>query len=247
MKKTQDWSNKTVNFATGCENDCRYCYAKGMAVRFKQVEEGQWNQMRIRQHDVEKRHKDYGEIVMFPSSHDITPAVLDEAVTVLGNLLKVGNRVLVVSKPHFDCIERLCGEFSEFKDDILFRFTIGARNNEILSFWEPGAPSFEERKDALRYAYDTGFATSVSMEPILDMDDVIDLFFELEPFVTETIWAGKMNHLKKNISFDGPEVDRIEEGQRQENCDLVHELLKDEPKARFKTGFIKRTGGKKKL
>ncbi len=40
MKKTQDWSNKTVNFATGCENDCKYCYAKGMAIRFRQVEQG---------------------------------------------------------------------------------------------------------------------------------------------------------------------------------------------------------------
>ena len=28
MKKFQDWSKKTVNFATGCENDCLYCYGK---------------------------------------------------------------------------------------------------------------------------------------------------------------------------------------------------------------------------
>ena len=244
MKKFQDWSKKTINFATGCENDCKYCYAKGMATRFKQVKEGEWHNMRVRQHDVEKKHKNYGEVVMFPSSHDITPTVLNEAVIVLGNLLKVGNKVLVVSKPRFDCIERLCNEFSEFKDDILFRFTIGARNNEILSFWEPGAPTFEERMGALRYAYGAGFATSVSMEPILDMNDVIDLFFELEPFVAETIWAGKMNHLRKNINFEGPEVTRIEEGQRQEICDLVYELLRDEPKARFKTGFVKKDNAK---
>jgi DNA repair photolyase len=26
MKQRQDWAEKTVNFVTGCENDCRYCY-----------------------------------------------------------------------------------------------------------------------------------------------------------------------------------------------------------------------------
>ena len=33
---TQEWSVKTVNCCTGCSHDCRYCYAKGMAVRFRQ-------------------------------------------------------------------------------------------------------------------------------------------------------------------------------------------------------------------
>ena len=36
---TQEWSVKTINCCTGCSHDCRYCYAKGMAVRFKQVTE----------------------------------------------------------------------------------------------------------------------------------------------------------------------------------------------------------------
>ena len=245
MLGTKDWSDKTVNFVSGCENDCRYCYAKGMAIRFKQVEEGQWSKMLVRQHDVEKKHKNYGGIVMFPSSHDITPTVLKETIVVLGNLLTAGNRVLVVSKPRLECIEKICSEFIEFKNDILFRFTIGARNNDILSFWEPGAPTFEERRAALRYAHEKGFATSVSMEPILDMDDVLDLFFELEPYVSDTIWLGKMNHIKKNLKFDDQEVKRIEQGQSQENCDLIYELLKDEAKVKFKTGFVKNGGNKK--
>ena len=74
------------------------------------------------------------------------------------------------------------------------------------------------------------------------MDDVLDTFFDLEPLVSETIWLGKMNHLRKNVKFEGPEVTRIEEGQRQENCDMVYELLRDEAKARFKTGFIEKKG-----
>ena len=210
-----------------------------MLTRFGHVKEGEWSNMIIREHDVKKEHRDYGELVMFPSSHDITPKVLNEAVMVLGNLLKVGNDVLVVSKPRLECIERLCNEFSDYKDKILFRFTIGAMDNDILKFFEPGAPSYEERKEALKYAFDSGFSTSVSVEPVLDMNNVIDLFFDLEPFVSETIWIGKINHVKKNIKVESPEVDRVVKEQCQENCDLVFELLNKEPKVRFKTGFVK--------
>jgi DNA repair photolyase len=209
MNKLHDYAKKSVNFVTGCEYDCKYCYAKGRAIRLKQVEEGQWVNMKVRQHDFKKKHKNYGEIVMFPSSHDITLTVLPEVVIVLGKLLKAGNKVLVVSKPRLECIERLCSEFDEFKENILFRFTIGARNSDVIKFWEPDAPSYDERKQALRYAFEKGFATSVSMEPILDMDDVLDVFFELEPFVSDTIWLGKMNHIRKNINFTGPEAGKL--------------------------------------
>ena len=33
------------------------------------------------------------------------------------------------------------------------RFSIGACDDQILSFWEPNAPNFEERKQCLKYAY----------------------------------------------------------------------------------------------
>jgi len=62
MKKTnnfgtQEWAAKTVNCCTGCSHDCLYCYAKSMAIKFKQVTPEQWHLERIRPKDVSKRHK----------------------------------------------------------------------------------------------------------------------------------------------------------------------------------------------
>jgi DNA repair photolyase len=150
---TQEWSVKTVNCCTGCSHDCLYCYAKGMAIRFKQVTAGQWLLEQVRPKDVSKQHKKYDGQVMFPSSHDITPGNIDACIEVLRNLIDVGNQVLVVSKPHLDCIEKICCEFEEYRDQILFRFSIGACDNNVLSYWEPNAPSYEERFAALRFAY----------------------------------------------------------------------------------------------
>ena len=32
---TKEWAPYNFNFMNGCSNDCSYCYAKEMAVRFK--------------------------------------------------------------------------------------------------------------------------------------------------------------------------------------------------------------------
>lgn len=66
--------------------------------------------------------------------------------------------------------------FTEYKEQILFRFTIGSKNSNTLNFWEPNAPDYNERKKALVYAFEVGYQTSISCEPMLDnkIDKVIE-------------------------------------------------------------------------
>ncbi len=221
---THEWAEKTVNCCTGCSNNCRYCYGRQMAVRFRQVKEEEWPLMRIRQHDVDRKHRNYGEVVMFPSSHDITTGNLDACRTVLSNLLAAGNEVLVVSKPELACIIALCETCSDYQNKVLFRFTIGAMDNGLLSFWEPGAPSFEERREALKFAFENGFQTSVSVEPMIDADNVTDLVADLLPFITETIWVGKMNYLGRIKSDSAETADAIEQVKTSQADDRILDI-----------------------
>jgi DNA repair photolyase len=128
----------------------------------------------------------------------------------------------------------------------MFRFTIGAMNNAILRFWEPGAPSFKERLDSLTYAFCSGYKTSVSIEPMLDSDNVLDLILTVEPFVTDSIWLGMMNHIRKNIVSDSAAMEaavrRIESGQTKESIKVLYEVLQDNPKIKWKS-CIKRLLG----
>ena len=34
---TKEWSVSSVNCITGCEHNCRYCYARANALRFKRI------------------------------------------------------------------------------------------------------------------------------------------------------------------------------------------------------------------
>lgn len=247
MFGTWEWAAKTVNITTGCLNDCRYCYARYDAInRHDRVNEGEWSKMVCREGDVFKRRRKYDGTVMFPSSHDIVPENLYACTIVLENLLKVGNRVLIVSKPRLECIERLCKYFKYYKDQILFRFTIGATDNEILKFWEPNAPSYEERKACLKLAFDHKFETSVSSEPMLDSAHIDDLIQDLQPFITDAHWVGKLNKIKSRVQvadeLTAAEVKKIEDGQTDEIIKAIYERHKDNPKVKWKESIKKIVG-----
>jgi DNA repair photolyase len=165
---------------------------------------------------------------------------------VLENLLNAGNHVLVVSKPHEVCIERICDEFEDFRDQIIFRFSIGACDDSLLSYWEPNAPSYEERFAALRYAYVRYFETSVSVEPMLDSANIDILISELSPFVTHSIWIGKMNHLgrfeKDSDMVLKQATNRIRQGQMDVIIKQIYERYKNNPLIRWKKEIKKIIG-----
>lgn len=248
MRKTtgfKEWTKYSVNCCSGCANDCKYCYAKGMAVRFKRLTKDEWSLERVRQKDVDKKQKLYDGRVMFPSSHDITPGNFDACMIVIEKLLLAGNELLIVSKPHLACIRAICYSFKAYRDKIIFRFTIGACNNEILTFWEPNAPIYEERKASLIYAFEAGFETSVSVEPMLSADGVIDLVKDLHPFTTNSIWIGKMNHLHSinvNNEEDFEAIQAIKDGQCDKNIWNIYNEMKDNPLVRWKDSIKKVVG-----
>ena len=173
-----------------------------MAIHYKRSTPQDWKNEKLRPNILQKVfHKRDGRI-FFPSSHDITPAHLSKCLTFLKNILSPGNEVLIVTKPHLDCVKAICGEFAGYKDKILFRFTIGSSDSNTLKFWEPNAPDFAERLESLKFAFSEGYQTSVSSEPMLD-DNIGDVISKVSPFVTDSIWLGKMNHLRSRLALNG--------------------------------------------
>lgn len=204
-----EWAGYTCNIGTGCSHGCRYCYAEKMATRFKRVEGAEEWQEEIFREVSTVGCKKYPSTIMFPTTHDISPAYLPAYRVHLYNLLEAGNQVLVVSKPHLESIQAICAEFSSYRDQITFRFTIGGIDNEVMGHWEPGAPAFEERLECLRHAFEKGYSTSISAEPMLaGQEDAVKLYHLLEPYITKEIWFGKMNNVGGFRASADPKVAR---------------------------------------
>lgn len=236
---TKEWAVAEINCSIGCPYNCRYCYARLAALKNGSIASvDEWTQSRIIDSAIDAVHPVYPGQVMFPTAHDISEDNLDAAMQVVGNLLDTGNHVLIVSKPSVSCIERMCDRFYQFRDHILFRFTITARDDTILNFWEPGAPGYRERLDSLEIAFTKGFATSISVEPMLDADDIEGLVAELSKFVTHSIWIGKMNKIDERVTVDNEqmagEVTRIKAEQTEYGIKALYDSLKDHPLIRWK-------------
>ena len=203
---TREWSESSVNIQLGCEHGCRYCYARYNAVkRFKWCTDEQWLDPSIIMSRVTRSYLKRAGVVMFPTTHDITLRNLSESICVLRKLLKAGNKVLLVSKPHIGCISTICDELLKYRKRLMFRFTIGSLDDYILRFWETNAPAFGERKQCLMYAWSRKYQTSVSCEPFLDceVDKIVALYELLKPYVTLSFWIGKLRHFDKRVVLEG--------------------------------------------
>jgi len=152
---------------------------------------------------------------------------------------------------------------------MIFRFTIGSVSDEILSFWEPNTPSYNERKQSLKYAFDAGYRTSVSIEPLLDSGHLDELVKDLSPYVNHSIWVGTMQHFwymdtdessvktevgklraRQNIEYYGEakaqkikeEIEKIKQGQSVESLKQIHDKLKGNPLLKWKWHIRKALG-----
>lgn len=239
---THEWAEVTENIARGCPNACRYCYASLNAKRFKLRERNDWAREELTKRAEITSYPARGGIVMFPSAHDLTPFNLDAYLRVAKLMLESGNRLLIVSKPRLDCITRLCDELQAYRDAILLRFTIGTVDPAITAFWEPGAPAPAERVEALRLAFEQGYRTSVSAEPLLGgLETALQLLPVVRPYVTDSIWIGKMNKIRTRVEMSDPEVlhhvRRIEHAQRDEEVMAIVQALEHDPLVRWKDSF----------
>ncbi len=207
---TKEWSPISMNLINGCLHNCRYCYGKSNNVYYKKIIPENWECEFVRFDKLTGKVGKRKKQIMYPTTHDIHPFHIDHHIYYLRKILKSGNKVLIVTKPHLSCVERICKEFEQYKNQILFRFTIGSVDNEILKFWDVNSPLFEERIESLKLSYSLGFQTSVSCEPLFDSNPD-ELIKTVQPYVTDTIWIGRGNLMGRRTSMNGWKDDETKE------------------------------------
>jgi DNA repair photolyase len=261
----KEWCHFTINCYAGCENSCAYCYAQAQKIQYNSKKLDPNKMLPQNRHIPVKREwkrivsslrtgqREYGpnSTIMAFSTHDITPQTIDYCLETIKFILddeRSNHRVLIVTKPRFECVKQMCEELKGYKDRVLFRFTIGSSDDAILKFWEPNASSYAERLKSLEYAFKMGFDSSVSCEPSIDnnTDAVIEAVL---PYVTDGIWVGRPNKFKRRLELNG--CDDTEHLKRAEELLLIHsdeaikkryEKWKSNPKLRWKDEVKKVVG-----
>jgi len=244
---TREWACTTFNICLGCPHGCLYCWACSNAVRFGWITAEGWKKQRILCDNLTLAGKGKPTKIMFPSTHDINPENLGFCLGALDKMLNRGHSVLIVSKPNVECIQAICERYTEFKEKILFRFTLGSLDKNVLRFWEPNAPSVEERLLSLELAHNNGYKTSISCEPMLDCH-VEKVIIASLPFVTDSNWIGQMNQAKQRLKLNGAgqealeKADKLLKSQSLAFIKNLYDQYKDNPRIKWKDSIKKMLG-----
>jgi hypothetical protein len=108
-------------------------------------------------------------------------------------LIDNGLRVTILTKGGM----RAARDFDllETYDRCRFGTTVVFTNQADASRWEPNAPSVEDRIQAIHQAHGRGIKTWVSLEPVIDPDQALELIQALHPVVGH--WkVGLLNYCK---------------------------------------------------
>lgn len=241
---TREWSDVSHNIGKGCSHNCRYCYAAAYALSTGKIKtRDEWANEILAPRPLPTKPG----VIMFPTAHDITPYYLEASISAIQQMMDAGRSVVIVTKAHFACVKAICDKFTNYKDRLILRVTIGSTDEETCSFWEPEAPPPSERLAALKYAYDLGYNTSVSMEPILiGVKDAVMTYEAVAPYVRELVWIGRMNSPDRRVDVSGLSI-RFWVGETmkyQSDAEMLklYDLLKDHDKVAWKDSIRRVVG-----
>ncbi len=192
--KAREYAALALNLYNGCSHGCRYCYA---AQANKKAYHGSANP---RDSIIQRLRRECGnlkgnlpEILLSFQGDVYQPEEMELGIT--RNAIKI----LMSRNLAFTILTkggtRACRDFDFLEKNKRARFgtTLVFWDQEFADKWEPNAASIGDRVEAIEQAKQRGIPTWISLEPVIDPDQALQLIMELHPIVDH--WKiGKLNH-----------------------------------------------------
>ena len=193
--KAKEYAELACNLYNGCTHGCLYCYAK----RYKQADyyqaaDPKKDVIAKLTQDVARLGEDTPEILLSFQGDVYQPAEME---------LRLARQALTLFREHhlpFTVLTK--GGTRAMRDfDILEGYNNSARFGTTLIFleqvdanhYEPDAALIGDRIEAIEQAKQRGIPTWVSLEPVIDPEQALDIVKALHPIVD--YWKiGKINH-----------------------------------------------------
>lgn len=225
----REYSELAVNLYKGCPHGCKYCYAPNCLQRNREDFQANYaprdNVVNLIQRDlIEMRAAGDDRQVLFCFTCDPYPGECSENM--------VTQQALELFKAYNQPFQLLtkggmkaARDFHLYKRADEFATTLTLLDPAQSLEWEPGAALPQDRIASLRKAKEKGIRTWVSFEPVLDPEQVYQLYDMTKGFV-DLYKIGKLNHYKNDTDWRAFGLRMIEMCERHGKEYMIKDALK---------------------
>jgi DNA repair photolyase len=203
--RAREYSEYALNIATGCVNGCLYCYVPRILRKnrelfhdFVELKEGLF--VRIERDLSLMSHKgltDSPVLLCFACDPYQQPygrgEICEATRTVLRLFIRHGVPFQILTK-----CARAAEDFDLYRSCDAFGMTLTFMDADWSRHYEPNASLPKDRIAALKAAHDKGIRTWVSFEPVLDAEQVYELFDATKGFV-DCYKIGKVSNFPSRV------------------------------------------------
>jgi len=198
-----EYSELAANLYRGCSHGCLFCYAPSVLRKSGTTVEAFRHEVRPRPNIVRDFARDCRKLAAAGSAKRILLSFTTDPYQPAEREHRLTRQALQLVNEH-GLPWQVCTKngLQAMQDDLpLFVAgggwlgqTIVFTNDTDRQLWEPGASAIGDRLRALKIAHEAGIRTWVSVEPVIDVQQALELIDYAAPDV-DTWKIGKLNHL----------------------------------------------------
>ncbi|MHC4213971.1 MAG: SPL family radical SAM protein [Planctomycetota bacterium] len=200
----REYAPLAANLFSGCCHGCTYCFGPSTLWKKREVFH---TQVEPKKNAFERLEKDAGklkgddrEILLSFVTDPYQPVEMERGLTrrAVECLIENNLRFTLLTKGGM----RASRDFDLLAgyDNARFGSTIVFILQDYADRWEPNAPSIDDRILAIEDAHSKGIPTWVSLEPVIDPNQALELIRQLHPIVDH--WkVGKLNKQKVDVDW----------------------------------------------
>ncbi len=197
--RAREYSELACNLYLGCTHGCRYCFAPACmhstAEKWHSQVELRKNVIPLLEKDAEKLMGDPRRILFSFLSDPYQPLEREKRLTrqALEIVGKYRLKSQILTKGCADLIQEDLPLMKRVKTQL--GITLCFVDDKSRQQWEPDASTVEDRFNILKAAHAEKIFTWVSLEPVIDPKQALEVIRKAAPYVN--FWKiGKLNHMK---------------------------------------------------
>ncbi len=198
-----EYSNLAINHYAGCSHGCIYCYAAGMAKRYGKP----FHQIQVPRNGViealRKQAPDYAHTRMRVLLSFMTDPYqpLDDALGLTRSVITILREYSIPFQVLTKGGTRAAKDFDLYTPQDAFATTMTFLDPEDSIKWEPAAALPGNRISAINIAHERGIETWVSLEPVINPSQSLDII-SITNGIVDLFKIGTLNHIKPPNPID---------------------------------------------